>query len=253
MLSILQFRRRNDERSAAGQLLWYGLVPWTVGLMCWLIWRFRTIGRRHIPRQGAALAIANHQSHLDPMLLGIILRDRCPRMMARQSLLTNSPWPIPYALRVGVHCIFVDRESADPGPMRSVLRELHSGRVSVVFPEGTRSLDGTMLPFERGVWLLIKRGGAPVLPIGVEGTFDAWPKGSGPKRKGRILVNVGETIPCEELLEMGVERALAFLHDRVNTLRAEARAEIRRRTRGRWPLPGPADEQTGAPPCTAGT
>ncbi|MDP7070196.1 MAG: lysophospholipid acyltransferase family protein [Phycisphaerales bacterium] len=252
MLSILQFRRRNGERSAAAQLIWYGLVAWAVGLTCWVFWRFRTMGRGRIPRRGAALVIANHQSHIDPMLLGIILRDRSPRMMARRSLLTDSPWPMPWVLRVGYRCIFVDRGSSDPSAMRAVLQELRSGRLSVVFPEGTRSLDGTMRPFERGVWLLIKRGGAPVLPVGIEGTFDAWPKGSGPRRRGRILANVGTPIPCEELLEMGVDRALEHLHDRVDALRAEAREVIRRRTGGRWPLRGPADEQTGGNTCTAG-
>ncbi len=253
MLSILQFRRRNDDRSAISHLVWYGLVAWSVGGVCWLLWRFRTMGRGRIPRRGAALVIANHQSHIDPMLLGIILRDRSPRMLARRSLLTDSPWPMPWVLRSGYRCIFVDRDSADPSAMRAVLGELHAGRLSVVFPEGTRSVDGTMLPFERGVWLLIKRGGAPILPVGIEGTFDAWPKGSGPRRKGRIMANVGAPIACDTLLEMGVDRALAFLHDQVDALRAEARAEIRRRTHGRWPLPGPADDYTGASSCTAGT
>ena len=52
---------------------------------------------------------------------------------------------------------------------------------------------------------------------------------------------------------MGVEQALAFLHERVDALRAEARAAIRVRNGGRWPLAGPADTQNGAASCTVGT
>ena len=242
MLSFLQFRRRNPDRSPGGLLLWYTLVPVSVGALFWLIWRFRIRGRRSIPRTGAAIVISNHQSHLDPMMLGIAIRDRAPRAMARRSLETDSPWPIPWILRVGIRVIFLERGAADPAAMRAALNELQHGRVATLFPEGTRSEDGRMRPFERGVWLLIKRGKAPVLPVAVEGTGDAWPRDSKPRWRGRIMVNIGEPIPCETLLEMGVDKALPFLHAKVDALRAEARIEMRRRSKGKWPLPGPVDE-----------
>jgi 1-acyl-sn-glycerol-3-phosphate acyltransferase len=197
--------------------------------------------------------IANHQSHLDPLLLGAVLHDRAPRMLARRTLQTDSPWPVPWMLRTGCRVIFVHQDAADPGAMRAVLRELHADRLSVVFPEGTRTEDGTMQPFERGMWLLIKRGRQPVLPIGIEGTFDAWPRKAGLRLRGRIMFNVGEPIAHEDLLAMGVDSAIAFLHDRVDALRAEARAIMRQRSGGRWPLPGPADESSGDASCTAGT
>jgi|TARA_B100001971_G_scaffold166065_1_gene156852 1-acyl-sn-glycerol-3-phosphate acyltransferase len=242
VLRPLQFRRRNPDRSPGGLLLWFTLVPWSVGFVFWLLWRFRVRGRKHIPRTGPAIVISNHQSHLDPMMLGIAIMDRAPRAMARRSLQTDAPWPIPWILRVGIQVIFLERGAADPAAMRAALNELKNGRVTTLFPEGTRSEDGAMRPFERGVWLLIKRGKAPVLPVAVEGTFDAWPRQSRPRLRGRVLVKIGEPIPCEQLLEMGVDGAIQFLHATVDTLRAEARAEIRRRSRGRWPLPGPADE-----------
>lgn len=253
MLSLLQFKRRNTEASVFNLLFWWICVPWFVTASSWVLWRLRVRGRENLPRTGGALVIANHQSNLDPLLMGAVLNDRAPRMLARRTLQTDSPWPVPWMLRVGCRVIFVDQETADPGAMKAVIAELKAGRVSVVFPEGTRSVDGTMLDFERGVWLLIKRGGQPVLPIGIEGAFDVWPRKSRLRLRGRIVFHIGEPIPCEDLLAMGVDQALAFLHERVDTLRAEARAAIRVRSGGRWPLAGPADIQNGSPSCTAGT
>ncbi|MCH2140955.1 MAG: 1-acyl-sn-glycerol-3-phosphate acyltransferase, partial [Phycisphaerales bacterium] len=142
----------------------------------------------------------------------------------------------------GFRVIFLERGAADPGAMRSALHELAAGRLAIVFPEGTRTQDGLIGAFQRGVWLLIKRSGAPVLPVGVEGTFDAWPRGSRPRLRGRVMLSIGTPIDNADLLEMGVDAGIAHIRERVDTLRAEARAEIRRRSRGRWPLPGPADE-----------
>jgi len=186
------------------------------------------------------------------MLLGIALYDRSPRMMARRSLLTDPLWPLPWILREGIRVVPVDRESADPSAMRTALTELKAGRLSVVFPEGTRTPDGCVQAFQRGIWLLIKRGRAPVLPIGVEGTFDAWPKGSRPRCRGRIMLNIGEPIANEELVAMGPDAALAHLRERVDALRMEAREDIRQRTGGRWPAAGPADRPLEDASCTAG-
>ncbi len=228
-------------------------MPLLVGTCCRIVWHGRTRGHRNIPRTGPALVLANHQSHLDPMLLGIALHDRGPRMMARRTLEKDAPWPIPWILRRGVRVIAVDRDSADPAAMRAALTELQEGRVSIVFPEGTRSPDGCVKEFRRGAWLLIKRGGAPVLPVAVEGTFDAWPRDSRPRLRGRIMLNIGEAIACEDLVAMGPDAALAHIRSRIDGLRLEARREIRRRSGGRWPAPGPADRPLEVEPCMAGT
>jgi len=252
MLRTFQFRRRNADLSAGRLLIWWTLVPIVVGTLFRLVWRTRVRGRRHIPATGPALVIANHQSHLDPMLLGCIISDRGPRMMARRSLYTDSPWPLPWILRVGYQVIFLDRGAADPAAMRAALTELQSGRVSIVFPEGTRTPDGHVQAFKRGVWLLIKRGGAPVLPIGIEGTFDAWPRGARPSRRGRIEVSIGEPVPAADLIAMGPDAALEWLRERIDAQREDASAGIRARSHGRWPG-GRSERNTHeGESCTAG-
>jgi 1-acyl-sn-glycerol-3-phosphate acyltransferase len=65
----------------------------------------------------------------------------------------------------------------------------------IVFPEGTRSKDGKLLPFKKGVFSLALRAGVPVIPIGIKGTSRLQPKGSlMPEEKGAVYVNIGEPI-----------------------------------------------------------
>ncbi len=241
MLSLFQFRRRNSDRSPLALLFWWGVVPWVVGAAARLVWGYRSVGIDRVPRTGPALVVSNHQSHLDPMLIGVATRDRTFRALARKSLMTDLPRFIAWCMRVGIRTIQLDQDRADPAALKAAIAELKAGRLSLIFPEGERTPDGTVQPFERGAWLLIKRGGAPILPIGVDGAFDAWPRGSKMTRHAGVRLHIGELIPNEELMAMGPEHGLSFLRKRVDELRMAARADIRRRTKGRYPLPGPAD------------
>ena len=223
-------------------MLWWGLVPWGVGAVGRVLWGYRTVRRRNVPRHGAALVIANHQSHLDPLFIGVAVRDRGFRALARRTLMQDLPWFIAWCMRVGYQTILLDQDGPDPASLKASVHELRSGRLSVIFPEGERTPDGTVQPFQRGVWLLIKRSKAPVLPMGIEGTFDAWPRGSRPTMRAKVRLHVGDLIEHQTLIDMGPEKGLAYLRSVVDQLRLEARDEIRRRSRGRYPHPGPADE-----------
>ncbi|MGA1393613.1 MAG: lysophospholipid acyltransferase family protein, partial [Phycisphaerales bacterium] len=108
--------------------------------------------------------------------------------------------------------------------MRAAMAELEAGRCVVVFPEGTRSPDGSMQPFRRGVLLLLKRAKATVLPMGVAGTFEAWPKGRRPGLCGRGRLAGGEPISSEELLGLSSDEALARLEREVANQVARAAA-----------------------------
>ena len=242
MLSFFQFRRRNSDRSWFAMILWWGIVPWSVGTIGRLLWGYRTVGIQRVPRTGPALVIANHQSHLDPMFIGVAVRDRGFRALARQTLMQDLPRFIAWCMRVGYQTIQLDQDGPDPASLKASVHELKSGRLSVIFPEGERSDDGTVQPFQRGVWLLIKRSGAPVLPMGVEGTFDAWPSGGRPTLHARALLHIGELIPHQTLIKMGPDEGLSYLRQVIDDLRMKARADIRRRSRGRYPRPGPADQ-----------
>ncbi len=212
MLKFLQFKRRNDGFSGWHLLVFFTLIAAFVYRMCWLIWRLRVLGRTNVPVSGPFIIVCNHQSHLDPMVVGAALRDRAPRALARASLMENNGlagWLIGY----GFGSIPVDRSGEDPGGMRRLLLELKAGRGVVIYPEGQRYADGKVHPFKRGVWLLIKRGGVPVIPAGVSGMGDIWAPGtSRPKLRGRMGLAFGTPIEHAALKAMGEQDAMDTLH-----------------------------------------
>jgi len=65
------------------------------------------------------------------------------------------------------------------------------GSTIVIYPEGTRSITGTMAPFRSGIGLLAEQLGVPVVPVGIAGTHALWPKGAKQPRRGTVHVHIG--------------------------------------------------------------
>lgn len=224
LLRRFEFARRVPGRTSLA-IVWFDLGRFVVA--CWLtiLYRFRVIGRSRIPERGAVLIVCNHVSFLDPMVVGSGMKDRQFSPVARESLFRFKPFG--WLLR-SYGCIPIRREGGDAAAMRAALAELEAGRCVVVFPEGTRSTDGSMQPFRRGVLLLLKRAKASVLPMGVAGTYEIWPKGrSRPRLFGRVVLSVGEPVPSEELLAMPADETLATL-ERLVSAEVERAAAARR-------------------------
>jgi 1-acyl-sn-glycerol-3-phosphate acyltransferase len=216
-----EFARRVPGRSPAA-IVWFDLGRFVVASVLTILYRFRVIGRERIPARGPVLLVCNHVSFFDPMVVGSAMKDRQFSPMARDSLFSFKPFG--WLLR-SYGCIPIRREGGDAAAMRAALAELDAGRCVVVFPEGTRSPDGSMQPFRRGVLLLLKRAKATVLPMGVAGTFEAWPKGrSLPRPFGQIVLSVGEPIASEELLAVPPDAALGRLEREVADQVARAAA-----------------------------
>ena len=121
----------------------------------------------------------------------------------------------------------IKRSGGDLEAMRVAIKELEAGRLVILYPEGTRSQDGEMLPFKRGVMLLIKRVKPAVLPMGVDGAFEAWPRGRKvPKLRGKVVCSCGEPLDGAALAAMPEEEALATMHAAVAAAFADARTEL---------------------------
>lgn len=162
------------------------------------------------------LVVANHQSYLDPPLLGCAMPQRQFDFLARAGLF-DVKWLKP--LITALHSVPIKENGSDPASIKEILRRLEAGRVVLVFPEGSRTETGEMGEFKRGVALLLKRAKCPVLPVGIAGAYDAWPRGSRPRPfRKRVIVEVGEPISYEELMALGPDGALARLRDEVSIL-----------------------------------
>jgi 1-acyl-sn-glycerol-3-phosphate acyltransferase len=155
-----------------------------------LFFHFRVIHRERVVQSGPAILAMNHQSYLDPPLAGTA-SDRAIYFLARGTLL-NVPllgWLLPK-----LNVIPVDQEGVDRSAIKALIRVLKAGNAALVFPEGSRTLDGELQPAEPGLGLVIAKTLAPVVPMRIFGARKALPRGGGRLRFVPITVVVGEPI-----------------------------------------------------------
>jgi 1-acyl-sn-glycerol-3-phosphate acyltransferase len=148
--------------------------------------RVRAVGRENLQHGRAYLFMSNHTSNLDPPIIVPLLGRRIA-IIAKQEL-----FKIPLfgrAMRAGsfVAVNRAERRSAVES-VSNAAHVLQSGLGMLVFPEGTRSRDGRLLPFKKGPFHLAMEAGVPVVPITIVGTHEAWPKGTAKLRAGEITV-----------------------------------------------------------------
>lgn len=148
------------------------------------------VGQENLILEGPALIAANHLSYLDPPLIGSVL-GREIFYLARKTLF-DAPllgWLLP---RLNV--IPVDRDGADMTALKVVIRMVKQGNATIVFPEGTRSVDGNIQPARAGLGLIIAKTLAPVVPVRIIGSYEAWPKGAKLPRSAKVRVVIGKPI-----------------------------------------------------------
>jgi 1-acyl-sn-glycerol-3-phosphate acyltransferase len=145
----------------------YLLSHWTALLG----FSLRTEGRGNIPRTGPVLVVANHQSFLDPALVGLSTR-RHLRALARKTLYRNRL--VALFIR-SLESIPIDQEGVGKEGLKAVLEELGRGKGVLIFPEGSRTRDGRMRALRPGIHLLLRRARVPIVPVGIAGAYQAWP------------------------------------------------------------------------------
>ncbi len=155
-----------------------------------LFFRFRILHRERLPESGGIILAANHQSYFDPPLVGICSR-RPVHYLARKTLLQ---WPFFGPLFPDMNVIPVDRDGNDMSALKTVIRKIREGEGVVLFPEGTRSPDGHLQPAQAGVGLVIAKTLAPVVPMRIFGSYEAFPRGSKGVKFHPIRVVVGNPI-----------------------------------------------------------
>ena len=150
---------------------WYAALRALSQVLFICLFRIRVYGRENIP-DGAALLASNHQSYLDPMVVGLGLwRTVC--YMARDDLFE---WPLLGRLIRSANGFPVRKNAGDRAAIRQATGCLREGHLLVVFPEGTRNDSGKLLQLEGGVAVIARRAACPIVPVAIHGARDAWPK-----------------------------------------------------------------------------
>ncbi len=166
--------------------------------LCWLILRLgfglEVRGQEHVPAQGPCIVASNHVSYLDPVVVGVA----CPRrltFLAREDLFHG--WALGAWMR-GVGVIPLRRDEADLTAIRMAVTHLRRGQPVALFPEGGRQFSGQLGTAKRGVGLLAATARAPIVPVYLQGTFDALPPGARSLRRAKIRVAFGPPIAYTE-------------------------------------------------------
>lgn len=156
-----------------------------------------------LPARGGLLVLSTHQSHLDPLLLGLAT-DRRLSSLARSSLYRFKPFG---AVITALDAVPIDREASAVSAMKVVIQRLVGGSAVIVFPEGTRTATGRPGEIKGGFALLAKKARVPIAPVAIVGAYECWPRTRLLPRPGRIRLEFGRMITAEEVAAMD-ERAL---------------------------------------------
>jgi 1-acyl-sn-glycerol-3-phosphate acyltransferase len=200
-----------------------------------LLARRRNVHAERIPRHGAALVVLNHVSHLDPVYDAVFMHEqgRVPRFLAKHSL-WNVP-PLGTVLR-GAAQIPVYRGTADAQQsLRAAHDALESGKLVVIYPEGTitRDPDGWPMNSRTGVARLALAHDVPVIPVARWGTvsiYDHYKKKFRPFPRKTVTTLVGEPVDLSAYRDKPQDLALLreatdLLMNNVKNLLAEVREE----------------------------
>ena len=138
----------------------------------------RIIGMENLITEGPVLVASNHQSFLDPPLIGNLYKDEMV-YLARKTLFTGvTRW-----LYTQWNAIPVDQDRPDMASLKTIIRKLKEGHRVLVFPEGERTIDGNLGEAAPGIGLIAVKSGAPIQPVRISGA-----------REARITVSVGKPI-----------------------------------------------------------
>ena len=160
----------------------------------------RILHPERVPVEGPVLLASNHVSFADPPLIGCCL-PRSISYLARDTLF-SPPW-FGAVLR-HFNGIPIDRDGGGPAGLKVVLGRLAQADAVLLFPEGTRSVDGRLQEARGGIGLLVTKAAVPVIPVRVFGLDRAWSRGHRFPRPHPSAIKFGHPVDLQSLREEAV-------------------------------------------------
>jgi len=214
VLMVLITRDRPKTLYADSQI-WSKVILWACGVK--LIVR----GRENIDRNKNYIFVANHESFID--IPSVFIASPLPLFFLAKKEMAKVPvmgWFIGY-----IGMIFIDRGNSDRAK-QSLLEAgklIRNGRNVISFPEGTRTTTGELRLFKRGSFILSRECGIDIIPMGIEGAYEAVKPNDWRIRPGTITVQIGEVISESKFRDLPIEKYAAHTQKIVSELISKAK------------------------------
>ncbi|MBI1249193.1 1-acyl-sn-glycerol-3-phosphate acyltransferase [bacterium] len=195
------------------QQLFYKFLRITCRLIAITLYHVRVSGRENWPTEGGALVCANHQSFLDPILVGLCC-ERQLSFLARSSLFRFPLKPLIEML----NAIPVNLSGSGLDGLKETLKRLRSDDFVLIFPEGTRTKTGDIGNLKPGLLAVARKGRTPIVPVVFDGAFQAWPRWQLLPTVGVVHVRIGKPISAEAIAEMSDDELLKQLQSRMHAM-----------------------------------
>ena len=193
----------------------------SVGIV-WLLYRVKVYGKENIPRNGAVLVLSSHQSLFDPMFCQSWLR-RPFYYVPRDTLFTGFwGWIID-----SFYTIPINQEKTGIKSMRAIIDVLKRGHIVCLYPEGSRTFDGKIDEIKPGFGLLVRRSGATIIPMVIDGIFERWPRTQKyPKPGGRVGIMYGKPIPADHIKRVGEDKFINEFNQVMRSMHNDLRQKM---------------------------
>ncbi len=182
------------------------------------LFRLRVSGLEKLPKTGAFILSSNHQSYIDPLILASVTPWQLFRRLFAVGTSDVFGKPFMRGIARSLKTIVVDPDANLIPAMRAGAFGLRQGLILIIYPEGERSIDGTPKVFKKGAAILSIHMQAPIVPVAIEGFYDAWPRKKFFQRFAPLEIAIGDPIvppPESEASEQAFEKLTAELKARV--------------------------------------
>ncbi len=216
--SILKLVKEKEKDKKKPSTFWYKVLYGFSYCVFRLFYRLKVHGVDNFPKGGAIVA-PNHISYLDPPAIGLASPEVI-HFLAQEYLFRNRF--LRFFLNVA-HTHPISKNAKDIQVLKQTVVLLQQGNSVVIFPEGTRSYDGNLLPLRPGILLLASHSLKPVIPTYIKGAYQIWPRAKKfPKPFGRIEVFFGKPLSWADYEKEGLSKKEiqeTFLYDLEQSIR----------------------------------
>lgn len=206
-------------KRSIGNRAWQAFLKFSCRLGAICVFNVRCEGRDKVPATGGGLMLSNHQSNLDPVLVGLACNRRL-NYVARKSLFKFAPfrWLIN-----SLDAIPIDREGTGLEGLKETLKRLKRGEIVLLFPEGTRTPNGEVLRMKPGFCAVARRSGLPLFPVALDGAWQAWPRQRVLPGRSIVHIHFGEPIGPELITTLDDAQLTAEVERRIRECHRLAR------------------------------